>query len=111
MLEHATNHTQKRCPQFKKIQLNTSIIISLISLFGIFSASFITYLITKYQINRSNKHEYKLKKIDDFLQAISELCEYSSLFHHGENVAPMGRNKHSELLEQANARRYKIHIL
>ena len=73
--------------------------------------SVITFLITRYKIKKDRDLARAKDWVEDFKMSVGDLCKYTSQYHHGENVVPIGADKHSEFLMLANAERYRLKLI
>lgn len=84
---------------------------ALLGLLGVLLSSVITFVITHRKLKKDYKNSLDKDWLKEFKECLSGLCEKASLFHHGENVVPFGREKHSEYMQAANAYRYKLQLI
>ena len=89
-------------------EIYTKIFIGLV---GVFAGSAVTFFITRYKLRKDRQYALTKQWVDEFKDALADLCKNSSFFHHGENVVPFGREKHSEYLMLANTYRYRLQVL
>ena len=89
-------------------EIHTKIFIGLV---GVFAGSTVTFFITRYKLRKDRQYALTKQWVDEFKDALTDLCKNSSFFHHGQNVAPFGREKHSEYIMLANTYRYRLQVL
>lgn len=84
---------------------------TIVGLFSAFISALVAYLVSKYKSNKDAELSHKKEWDTIFIKAFSELIESASLFHHGENVVGLGKERHSELMHKANAQKFVLKLI